>query len=281
LTSEAVTNSDCFVDCHVHVIDPERFPISGTRGYKPQADEYGTRETLGAVLDRHGITHAVLVQMSGYGSDNAAILDAIKTYPKRFKAIVQIDPSASDKTLEYLASAGAVGVRFNLVKYDPGALLRHDAPRLLQRLKTLGWFAQIYADDAQWQSAAPILKASGVHALVDHFGVCDITRGTDQKGFQAILAMGREGNATIKFSSLFRVSHLLPGFNDLDPFVEELLAAFGVDGCIWGSDWPFINVPRRPHYVDVLAPLARWLPDPADRECVVARTPRRLFAIGG
>jgi predicted TIM-barrel fold metal-dependent hydrolase len=277
-----VTDSDrIIVDCHAHIIDPVRFPFTGTRGYKPRPGEGGTREEFCVELDRHGVRHALLVQLSGYGTDNAAILDAVKTFSGRFKAIAVIDRDARDRTLEDLAAAGVVGVRFNMVNYEPDALSRPDTPRLMQRLKALGWFAQIYANDAQWQVAAPVLKASGVRVLIDHFGVCDTSGGTGQKGFQAVLALGREGNATVKLSSPFRVLRVLTGFEGLDPFVDELLHAFGVDGCIWGSDWPFINVPHRPRYADLMAPLARWLPDAGDRERVLARNPIRLFGFGG
>ena len=269
------------VDCHAHIIDTARFPFPDGRGYKPRPDEGGTREEYCAVLDRHGIGCGVLIQVSGYGTDNRAILDAVKTYPERFKAIVQIDRGITDRALDDLAAAGAVGVRFNLVNFEPDALSHRDAPRLLQRLKALGWFAQIYADDAQWVLAAATLRASGIRVLVDHFGVRDIAGGTSQKGFQAVLALGRDGLATAKLSSLFRVSGMLSGFDDLDPFVEEVLAAFGVGGCIWGSDWPFINVPRRPVYADLMAPLARWLPDAEDRQRVLARNPQRLFGFKG
>ena len=275
-----MANEDRIVDCHAHIIDPARFPFAGTKGYQPRPDERGTREEFCAVLDRHGVSNAVLVQLSGYGTNNGAILDAVKMYPGRFKAIAVIDPDTSDRAFEDLAAAGVVGVRFNLVSYEPDALSRPGAPRLLQRLKSLGWFAQIYADDAQWLDAAAVLKASGIRVLVDHFGVRDITVGTGHAGFQAVLALGREGNTTVKLSSLFRVSRMPAGFDDLDAFVDELLRAFGVDGCIWGSDWPFINVPTRPSYADVLAPLSRWLPDPGDRARILARNPRRLFGFG-
>jgi predicted TIM-barrel fold metal-dependent hydrolase len=275
-----VANEDRIVDCHAHIIDPTRFPFTGTKGYHPRPDEHGTREEFCAVLDRHRVGNAVLIQLSGYGTDNAANLDAMKTYPGRFKAIAVIDSEASDKTFEDLAAGGVVGARFNLVSYEADALSRHDAPRLLQRLKALGWFAQIYADDAQWPAAAAVLKASGIRVLVDHFGVRDIAVGTRHAGFRAVLALGREGNTTAKLSSLFRVSRMSAGFDDLDPFVDELLQTFGVEGCIWGSDWPFINVPRRPNYADLLAPLSRWLPDPGDRTRVLAHNPRRLFGFG-
>ncbi len=226
-------------------------------------------------------SNGVLVQLSGYGTDNGANLDAMKSYPGRFKVIAVVDPDATDRALEDLAAAGVVGVRFNLSSYEPDALTRPGAPRFLQRLKALGWFAQIYADDTQWPAAAAVLRASGVRVLVDHFGVRDIAVGTRHPGFQAVLALGREGLATVKLSSPFRVSTKLAGYEDLDPYVEELLKAFGVAGCLWGSDWPFINVPRRPVYADVMAPLSRWLPDAGDRTRVLSHNPRRLFGFGG
>ncbi len=277
---KAVTHDDRIVDCHAHIIDVARFPLTGKKGYQPRPDEGGTGAEFCAALDRHGVSNAVLIQLSGYGTDNAANLDAVRSYPGRFKAIAVVDPDASDRALEELAAAGVVGVRFNLVSYEPDALSRPDTPRLLQRLKALGWFAQVYADDVQWPAAAAVLKASGIRVLVDHFGVRDIAVGTGHAGFQAVLALGREGNTTVKFSSLFRVSRMLSGFDDLDPFVDELLRTFGVNGCIWGSDWPFIHVPRRPTYADVLAPLSRWLQDPGDRARVLAHNPQRLFGFG-
>ncbi len=272
-----MANSDRIVDCHAHIIDPERFPFTGRKGYQPRADEGGTREAFCAVLDEHDVSNGVLVQLSGYGTDNSANLDAMKSYPGRFRAIAVVNPEAPDRTLEDLAVAGVVGVRFNLPSYDPDALTRPGVPRFLQRLKALGWFAQIYADDGQWPAAAAVLRASGVRVLVDHFGVRDIAVGTGHPGFQGVLALGREGIATVKLSSPFRVSRMLAGFDDLDPYVDELLRAFGVEGCVWGSDWPFINVPRRPIYADVMAPLSRWLPDPRDRARVLSHNPRRLF----
>ena len=265
------------VDCHAHIIDPQRFPFTGGEGYQPRPDESGTREAYCAALDQHGVSHGVLVQLSGYGTDNRANLDAMMAYPGRFKAVAVVDPNASDRTLEDLAAAGVVGVRFNLPSYDPDALSRPEAPRLLQRMKALGWFAQVYADDPQWPAAAAVLRASGVRVLVDHFGVRNIAVGTGHRGFQAVLALGRDGIATVKLSSPFRVSRMLAGYEDLDPYVEKLLPAFGVQNCVWGSDWPFINVPRRPRYADVLASLSRWLPDPADRARVLSHNPVRLF----
>jgi predicted TIM-barrel fold metal-dependent hydrolase len=112
----------CILDCHAHIIDPVRFPLSGEKGYKPKADETGTCAQYVDVLDRHGVQGAVLVQLSGYGTDNSVLVDAVQRHPHRFKAIGVVDGDVRDQALQTLISAGLVGVRFNLVSYDRDAL---------------------------------------------------------------------------------------------------------------------------------------------------------------
>lgn len=273
--------SERIIDCHAHIIDPARFPFAGGPGYRPRPEETGTREAFSAMLDRLGARHALLVQPSGYGVDNAAMLDAMTVSPGRFKAIAMVDPGATDRTLEALAAAGVVGVRFNLPSYDPGALSRPEAPILLDRLRALGFFAQVYADDAQWAAIAPILRASRVRVLIDHFGVHDLAGGVGQPGFRAVLALGREGQASVKLSAPFRISSRPDSYVDLDEFVEALLRAFGPGACVWGSDWPFLGLQARPDLGGVLKALGRWLPDPRDRQRVLWDNPFRLFGFGG
>ena len=55
------------------------------------------------------------------------------------------------------------------------------------------------------------------------------------------------------------------------------IGAYGVDRCMWGSDWPFLNTTQRVEYGSLLSLLGRWLPDAADRRQVLWKTPARLF----
>jgi len=265
------------VDTHAHVFDLQRFPLPPGPGYKPRPDEAGSADMFCNVLDVHGVGHAILVQPSGYGYDNSAILDAMERHPGRFKAFAVVDPQTPLPTLALLSERGVVGVRFNLASYRGDALSGPGAEPSLARLSELGCFAQIFAEDAQWAAAAPLLRASGVHVLVDHFGLHNPALGLDQPGFQAVLALGRTGRASVKLSAPFRFSRR-PDFSDLDPAVTALLAAFGVEGCLWGSDWPFINLPGGFRYGAALRAIDRWLPRPADREAVLWRNPARLFS---
>jgi len=268
------------LDCHAHIIDPIRFPLTGERGYKPKADETGRCEQYIDVLDRHDVHGALLVQLSGYGTDNSVLVDAMQRYPRRFKAIGVVDDEIADKALEDLASAGLVGVRFNLVSYDRDALARPESRRLLQRLRAFGLFAQVFADDEQWPGIASVARQTGVKLLVDHFGIRNLAAGTNQAGFQTVLRLARDGLAAVKLSAPFRVSGVA-GYRDLDPIVQVLLREAGPGNLMWGSDWPFIEVPHRPTFVDTMAPLDRWLGFGDDRDQVLWRTPARLFGFEG
>ncbi|WP_379627026.1 amidohydrolase family protein [Pseudonocardia sp. GCM10023141] len=75
------------IDCHVHVFDPARFPYAPDTFYAPAGQELGTPARLAAVLDWHGVEHALLVgPNSGYGEDNRCLLDAIATGGGRYRA---------------------------------------------------------------------------------------------------------------------------------------------------------------------------------------------------
>ncbi len=269
------------IDTHAHIIDPARFPFAVGPGYKPRREETGTSEMFCAVLDAHAVRHALLVQLSGYAYDNAAILDAMERHPGRFKAIAVVDPETPERDLAELARRGVVGVRFNLVSYQRNALTVPGAERLLAQLKALGWCAEVFADDAQWPEVAAVLRRSGVRVLVDHFGVRNPASGINQPGFQAVLALGREGKAAVKLSAPFRMASEKNGFAELAPFAEALIAAFGIENCIWGSDWPFVNVPGGFRYDAALSAVDRWLAGPDQREQVLWRNPARLFGFEG
>jgi predicted TIM-barrel fold metal-dependent hydrolase len=268
------------IDCHAHIIDPARFPLAAGPGYKPRLDEAGPREAFCAVLDAHSVRHALLVQPSGYGYDNAAMLDAMVAYPGRFKGIAVVDPETPERALAKLSDLGVVGVRFNLVSYERDALTRAGADKFLARLKALSWHAQIFAHDEQWPELAVILRQSGVKVLIDHFGVRDLAAGVNQPGFQAVLSLGREGKAAVKLSAPFRVSREPSSYADVVPYAKAGIEAFGVENCVWGSDWPFINMPGGFRYAAALQAVERWLENDADLERVLWQNPARLFGFG-
>jgi len=265
------------IDCHAHVIAPDRFPYADGPGYKPRPDETGDFDAYRRALASHGIGHALLVQPSCYGYDNACMLDAMTRSKGRFKGIAVVAPQATDDEMRSLNEKGVVGVRLNLMRSNPEALSRPEAGRFLARVKAHSWFLQIYATGQVWCGIQRILQDSGVRLVIDHFGEPDPSRGVDQPGFQAVLELGRETDAIVKLSAPFRTSRQPFPHADVDPFVAAVVDTFGLDRCVWGSDWPFINTSQRVEYGNLLNCLERWLPSPDDRDRVFWRNPARLF----
>jgi predicted TIM-barrel fold metal-dependent hydrolase len=268
------------VDCHAHVIAPQRFPYADGPGYKPRPDETGEYDSFRRVLATHGISHALLVQPSCYGYDNTCMLDAMTRSGGRFKGIAVIEPEATDEHMQALKEQGVVGVRLNLMRTDPEALSRPGAARFLARVKALDWFVQVYATGDVWARVGQTLRQSGARVVVDHFGDPDVSRGPDQPGFQTILKLGRETDAAVKLSAAFRSSVRAFPHEDVEPFVAAVMDAYGLDRCVWGSDWPFINTTQRVEYGGLLGLLTRWLPDAGDRDRVLWQNPARLFSFG-
>ena len=205
------------------------------------------------------------------------MLDAMARSLGRFKGIAVVAPQATDKDMRVLKEKNVVGIRLNLMRTDPETVSRPDAHRLLSRVKELGWFLQVYATGQVWRGIHGVLRDSGVRLVIDHLGEPDPSRGLGQPGFQAVLALGRETDATVKLSAPFRISARTFPHGDVDPFVAAVIDTFGLDRCVWGSDWPFINTPQRVEYGDHLTCMARWLPSPEDQEQVLWRNPARLF----
>ena len=264
------------VDSHAHVFCGD-LPFAAARVYTPEPCQAGTARQFRAVLDAHGVTHALLVGAQPYGTDNRCLLRSIAASGGRFKGIALVTPGATQRELRALADGGVVGMRINLSTDGMRDLLAPGADRLLAQVREMGWFVQVHCEHDELVEAAPILRRAAVRAMIDHLGRPHAARGIDQPGFRALLELGREGDAVCKVSGPFRSSVEGHPWRDVDPFVEAVLGAFTPDRCVWGSDWPFVRMDERVDYGPALAWLRRVVPDEATRATLLWHAPARLF----
>lgn len=264
------------VDCHVHVLDPQRFPYAADTFYRPEGGEIGTAVQLGHVLEAHGVSHALIVgPNSGYGLDNRCLLDALAQGAGRYKGIAVVPNDASGQQLQDLQAAGVVGVAFNVALQ--GVAFYRDIGPLLERLRELGLWAQVQVQADQLVELSPLLQDSGARLLFDHGGRPDPRAGLGQPGFAALLALAGTGRAVVKLSGHAKHSALPHPHDDLRPYVQALLEAYTPQSLVWASDWPFLRSPARIDYGPLQALLSRWVPDEAARRAIEWDTPRRLF----
>ena len=264
------------VDCHVHVLDPARFPYRPDTHYAPAGQELGTPAQLAQVMAAYGTRHALLVgPNSGYGLDNACLLDTIANGGTRYKGIAVVGNDATTDELASLKRAGVVGVAWNVTYY--GVDHYRDAQPLLRRLAAQDLFVDIQVEHEQLLPLLPLLDDSGVRILVDHCGRPTVDAGLDAPGFRALLALGATGRAFVKLSGLVKFSRMPAPHSDAWPFIAALVDAFTLDRCLWASDWPYLRAPARVDYGVLLRLVLALFPDAAARRTLLWDTPRKLF----
>lgn len=262
------------IDTHCHVLDPARFPYAPDVAYRPAGQEQGGIHQYLQVMDAYGIHHALLVgPNSGYGTDNRCLLDAIAQAPQRLKGIAFVGLETAGDELRGLRAQGVVGLALNATILGVEHCQR--AAPLLARAEALGLLLSLQVEHDQLAALRPMLEDSGIRVLVDHGGRPDPARGVDQPGFQALLAMARNGRTAVKLSGYQKFSTQPPPWPDARPFVDALLEAFTPDACLWASDWPFLRAPQRLDIGPLLRLAQQLLPDPSDRQRLFWHSPKR------
>ena len=269
------------VDSHAHAFDLTRQGWGGDRGFDIQPNELGTAPQFLHMLAGHGFTHGVLINpLGGYGADNTYMLEAIAAAGGRLKGVALLPDSVDEAGIRRMVEGGIVGIRFNLDFPTSPPLLGPVGARAIARAREVGWIVQVhYHQGESIIEALPTLREAGLPVVIDHCGRPELEGGIHQKGFQALLELGRSSDAVIKLSGVFRFSATGSPYADTDPYVAALIDAFGIDRCVWGSDWPFLRAKARTDFGPLLAALHRVVPEAADREKVLWTTPARLFRL--
>lgn len=267
------------IDCHCHVIDPVQFPYWTGTSYRPSGQEVVPYDHFLRMMDLHGVHHALIVGTnSGYMFDSSPVLDALARGEGRFRGIAVVPNDITAADLGRLKARGMAGVAFNAPLNDPGLYAR--CGELLRKLTDLDMLLQIQVKDDQLLDFMPLIEASPVRLMVDHCGRPAPELGLGQPGFQALLALGRAGRASVKLSGYSQFSHERFPYADTHPFVAALLQSFTPDLCVWGSDWPFLRAAERIDYGPLLLLAETLIPVEADRHRVLWDTPCRLFGFG-
>ena len=269
-------------DCHIHAIDPVRFPYAADTPYRPSGQEIAPAAQLVRVFDAFDVRHALIVATnSGYGTDSRILLDALRLGDGRFKGVAAVQNDVGIGELERLKAAGVVGVAFN-VPFHGTDYYRDTAP-LLDKLVALGLFLQIQVEQDQLLALLPLIDKSPVRLVFDHCGRPSVEHGLKGAAFQALLAIGRERDAHVKLSGYTKFSRQPHPYEDTWPFIAALVEAFTLDRCVWGSDYPFLRASERLDYGPMLAMVSRLFPDEDDQQRLLWRTPARLlgFAASG
>ena len=268
------------VDCHAHVCGPAaQFPYAQERIYTPPD---ATLENYQALLEMLGIDRAVLVQPSVYGTDNRAMLAALRAYPKQFRGVAVIPNNLneiSDHYLEELHSAGVRGIRCNIVDVadKTTGLPIQTLTALALRIKPFGWHLELLMHVNEYPDLAKVFENFPLDLVFGHFGYSHAKHGVNDKGFQGLLELMRNERAWVKMTGPYRICDGDLPYADMRPFNDAVIEA-NPKRLVWGSDWPHVMVKKHmPHDADLCELLGDWVSDPALRKSILVDNPCILY----
>lgn len=261
-------------DSHAHVFGPyTRFPLAADRTY--DSPELPVAAYL-SMLDAIGFARGVLVTASAYGTDNRAMLHALRTSPSRLRGIAVLDHRTPLEEMARMHAAGVRGARFSEAPGFTGTVGFDELDQMAPRLRELGWHAQVWHVLGLFIPMADRLLRHRVPLVLDHMALLNVAKGISGSSFQALLRLLGDGKVWVKLTA-YRLSQQFPDYEDGRPFHEALVAA-NPDHLLWGSDWPHVHMTRQMpddgHLVDLFD---EWTGGDVLRTRILVDNPARLY----
>jgi predicted TIM-barrel fold metal-dependent hydrolase len=259
-------------DAHCHVFGPaDRFPYAPTRRYTP---EDRPKEVLAALHARLGLERAVIVQASCHGTDNRAMLDALRSDPKRYRGVAMIDDDTPDAALQDMRDAGVRGIRFNFIRALGGAPDMDVFHRAAARAHELGWHVVMHLQGDGVREMEAVIRSLPMPVVIDHMGRVDPAQGVEGPAFRTLLDLVRDERIWVKLSGAERMTQ--SPFTDALPFARALLRA-APERVLWGTDFPHPNLTTPVDEMELLNLVPAFAPDAEDRQRLLVDNPAALY----
>ena len=265
-------------DAHFHIFGPvSRFPYAESRAYTPPE---APLEALLRMHARLGIERGVVVQGNAHGTNNSAILDAVRREPHRLRAVAIVGPDTGPEQLKTLARSGVRALRFHHQPRQAGTYssLGFTAfEKLAPHMAELGLHVQFFMDARELPALLPRLRNWRLPVVLDHFGSTKGKEGTTAPGFQLLRQHLANGTIWVKISGAYRASEQYPDYPDARALHDSLITA-NPDQLLWGTDWPHPRLARdMPDDGHLLDLFNEWTPDAAVRRKILVDNPARLY----
>ena len=231
------------IDVQVHAYEhnhPGRLWVGHIAG-----PDHVTGDEMVAAIDAVGVDGAILVSpFSLYRYDASYAVGVYAAYPARFRLIKPVDTTdtgVADVIADWKTTKGTVGIRVFLNQdtspdpSDPGI------NRALAAAAKNSMPVNLAASGRLDQVAGLAARNPDTVLVVDHLGLQQPFHPPAPPRLMGepakVLALASQPNVRIKISGACTLSHEPYPYNDIWPPVLQIIEAFGIDRCMWGTDW--------------------------------------------
>jgi len=276
-----------WVDAHCHLWDMAVRDQPWTAGLPALRRSFWV-EDLRANLRSAGVDSAVVVQTVCVPDETPELLALAGAAPEIGGVVGWVDlcsagVGASIAALRELPGGNElVGLRHQVQEEpDPSWLCRPEVRRGLRAVGAAGLVYDLVVLPHQLEAVTETVAAlSEVRFVLDHGGKPPIATGAMSPWSDHISELGRMGNVAVKLSGLVtEADHKSWTVEQLGPYVEVLLGAFGPGRTMWGSDWPVCLLASSYEGVMAAARALTAAMSPDEREAIFGGTATRWYAL--
>jgi predicted TIM-barrel fold metal-dependent hydrolase len=261
-------------DSHLHIYDPA-FPMAWPK-LRAQPNASATEYRL--LQQRLGTTRAVIVQPAVYGTDNGAILQAVRTLgAERTRAVGVLHPTVTDAELDELHAGGVRGLRFT--QHDPATAVTSPdmIEPLARRIAERGWHTQLHLRGDQLAAMADLVERLPGTVVIDHMGRLPQPQGTAHPAFAVVRRLLDSGRGWVKLSGAYLETEVgPPRYPDATKVARAYVQA-APERCVWGSDWPHPTETTKPDDAILFDLLQEWVRDEPTRHRILVENPASLY----
>lgn len=264
---------DGATDTHLHIFEP---------GY-PLNPEVPSRAEPGAGLaeyrvemTRIGLSRAVIVQASAYGTDNRCTLAAMVALGDAARGVAILPEDIADADIERLAGLGMRGLRC-LMDMPAGMMDWDRVGRMAPRFAERGWHLDLQFAGREFPDREAQIKALPGRLVIDHLGKFIGALEPDGAPIATLLRLLDTGRVWVKLSAPYHADRAgPPGYGDVLDLARRLVA-HAPERCLWGSNWPHPGRVPRPDNVPLMKLLAQWSPETATRRRILVDNPAEVY----
>lgn len=273
------------VDAHHHLWDPTRRTYDWLAGLDPINRPY-TEADLRAVTSASA---TILVQTVPTVEETAEFL-AVASESQLVAGVVGwVDltaPDVADAIAALRAGPGGhalVGIRHQAQdEPDPKWLVRPDVVRGIAAVASAGLTYDVLVQPTQHDAVVALADSvPGARLVLDHCGKPAIAAGGYEPWAAFVSELAARPNVFCKLSGLVTEADWTQWtVDDLRPYAAHVLASFGPDRVMFGSDWPVCELAATYGQVHQTALALTASLSTSDREDVFAGTATRAYPIG-
>lgn len=269
-----------FIDCHAHIYsdDEQKYPTI-EQPYRPPAGT-GTVEHLQREMRASGVKYVTAIQTSTfYRWDNRFTADASRDNRDFMAGVCTLnpdDPSSPATLEEYARSYNIRGMRS--IPAMSGKLDDPGVAALWQTAEKLGIVINVLANsDKQAEIEALVGRHPQLRVVLDH--CLNIKAGpTLAPTLAAMTALAALPNVHAKLSFIPTGTAEEYPFRDMHEPARQVIAAYGPERCVWGSDFPCELWCPNVSYAQHLRILTHELGlEAAAQRAILWETPKRLW----